>query len=105
MKTLFVVLLLVIAGLSATIYVQSRTNADLNAQITALNQEIRPLRTSEKLMLSLADQNKEWENAVRPIITAACKVRGYETAFCDGIEMIPDQFRSAAVVWAEARRR
>lgn len=105
MKTLVAILLLVIAGLSSTIYVQSRTNASLNAQVVALNQEIRPLRTSEELMLSLSNQNKEWEEAVRPVVETACKVRGCDPAFCEGIEMIPDQFRSAAVVWAAAVRR
>ena len=43
-----------------------------NGQINALVAEIRPLRTSEGLMLSLAEQVKEWKNVARPIVVDAC---------------------------------
>lgn len=105
MKALVAVLLLVIVGLSATIYVQSRTNASLNEQIVALNREIRPLRTSEELMISLSKRNKEWENEVRPIYVGACQALGYHPDQCKGMMVDPSEFRASARAWAAAIRR
>jgi hypothetical protein len=89
MKTLVVIMLLVIVGLSATIYTQHRTNTDLNKAITARNLFIERLR-QEKMA---------WEEAVRPIVTTACQVR-LEPSFCDRLVLVPNQFQSAAAIWA-----
>ncbi|MEK9158177.1 MAG: hypothetical protein AAB638_03285, partial [Patescibacteria group bacterium] len=44
----------------------------LQGEVDQLNAEIRPLRTSEELMLSLSAQSKEWQSVARPLVEDGC---------------------------------
>ncbi len=111
--TLLIVLAGLVLGLATVVAIQYQANhqltvqvSDQRAEIENLTAEIRPLRTSEKLMLNLSKENKEWEKVARSVVEDTCSVR-YGSEYCKSGALLvdPEALRVALVAYPSIYRR